>query len=79
MPAVAQDGAQARAAVGERGQRRVAGAAQGVEGAPDQRHDVGAGVGHSAEHLPAALLGRLGIADPHLQAPLALMAAADKG
>ena len=49
-----QDGPHAGAAVGERGQLGVAGAAHGVEGAPDQRHDVGAGVRDGAEQLPAA-------------------------
>ena len=36
-----QDGAQARAAVRERSQHGVAGVAQGVQCAPDQRHEVG--------------------------------------
>ena len=62
---VGQDEAQAGAAVGERGQLGVTGAAHGVEGAPDQRHDVGAGVCDGAEHLSAAS-GRLGVADAHL-------------
>jgi hypothetical protein len=74
---VSEDRLHAGAAVGERGQRGVAGAAQGVEGVPDQRHDVGAGIHDSAEHLPAAL-GRLSVADAHLQAPLARVAAADE-
>ena len=72
-----QDGPHAGAAVGERGQLGVAGATHGVEGAPDQRHDVGAGVREGAEQLPAAP-GRLGVADPHLQVPFALVAAPDE-
>jgi hypothetical protein len=73
-----QNGTQARAAVGERGQFGVAVPAQGIESASDQRRDVGAGSRNSTEHLPAAL-GCLGIADAHLQVPLPLVAAADKG
>src|SRR4051794_35226070 len=74
---VGQDGAQAGAAVGEGGQLGVAGPAHGVEGAPDQRRDVGAALGHGAEHLPASV-GCLGVTDAHLQVPFALMAAADE-
>ena len=51
--------------------------AHGVERAPDQRRDVGAAPRDGAEHLPAAL-GRLDVADAHLQVPFALVAAPDE-
>ena len=48
-----------------------------VEVAADQRPDVRAGFGDGTENLTATGL-RFDIADPHLQRPLALRAAADE-
>ncbi len=68
---------QARAAVGEGGQCRVPGVPSGVETAADQCLEVGIGFGDGAENLAATSL-HFDVADPHLQVPLAVLAAADK-
>ena len=73
-----QDRPQARAAVGETGQRRDLGSANRVELPANQRHEVGIGAGHSPEDLPTASLG-FDVADPNLQMPLAILAAANEG
>ena len=75
---ISQNAPQAGAPVGERGQRRVLGSPDGVEATADQHFDVRIGFGDSAENLPPASL-RFNIADPHLQMPLAVLAAADEG
>ncbi len=64
--------------VGEGGQHRTVSPADGIEVAADQRFDVRAGFGDGAEDLAATRL-RFDIADPHLQMPLAALAAADEG
>ena len=75
---ISQNAPQAGAPVGERGQHRVLGSPDGVEAAADQHFDVRIGFGDGAENLPPASL-RFNIADPHLQMPLAVLAAADEG
>ena len=75
---VGQDAPEPGAAVGEGGQRRVPGPADGVEGAVDQRPNVRVGLRDSAENLSSAGLC-FDIADPDLEVPLAVLAAADEG
>jgi len=74
---VGQNTPERRTAVGESGQRRVPGSSDSLEIAVDQLGDGSAGFGDGAEHL-AAPGRRFDIADPHLQMPLALRAAADE-
>jgi hypothetical protein len=50
----------------------------GVEVAADQHLDVRIGFGDGAENLSPTSL-RFNIADPHLEMPLAVLAAADEG
>ncbi len=66
-----------RQAVGEGGQRRVPGSPDSVKVAADQLPNVRASFCDGAEHLPARRR-RFAIADPHLQMPLAVCAAADE-
>ncbi len=63
--------------IGEGGQCRVLGSPDSVEIAADQRGDVRAGFGDGAENLAATCI-RFDIADPHLQMPLAVLAASDE-
>ncbi len=74
---IGENATQPRAAVGEDGQRRVLGSPNGVEVAADQRPDVGTSFGDGPEDL-AATGRRFDVADPHLQMPLAIRAAADE-
>ena len=75
---VGQDAPEPGTAVGEGGQRRVPGPADGVEGAADQRPNVCVGLRDCAENLSSAGLC-FDIADPDLEVPLAVLAAADEG
>ncbi len=63
--------------IGEGRQCRVLGSPDSVEIAADQRLNVGIGFGDGAENLAVTCI-RFNIADPHLQMPLALRAAADE-
>ncbi len=73
---IKKDAPQPGTAVGERGQRRALGASCGLEAAADQCSEVRLGLGDGAEDLPPSGC-RLDIADPDLQVPLAVLAAAD--
>jgi hypothetical protein len=75
---VGQDAPEPGAAVGEGGQRRVPGPADGVEGVADQRPNVRVDLRDSAENLSSAGLC-FDIADPDLEVPFAVLAAADEG
>jgi hypothetical protein len=59
-------------------QHRVVGSPDGVEAAADQYLDVRISFGDGAKNLSPASL-RFNIADPHLEMPLAVLAAADEG
>jgi len=74
---IGENAPEARAAVGEGGQRRVLCSPDSVEVAADQRSDVGIGFGDGTENLPVPRL-RFDVADPDLQMPLALCTAADE-
>ena len=74
---IGEDTPEPGAAVGEGGQRCVPGSSDSVEAAADHRSDVSISFGDGAENL-AATGRRFDIADPHLQMPLALRAAADE-
>jgi hypothetical protein len=76
-PGTGQNGPQTGAAVGERGQLRVVGAADHLKVAADQRREVGLGPRDSAEHLPASS-SRLDVADANLQVSFASVAAPDE-
>jgi hypothetical protein len=75
---ISQNAPQAGASVGERGQHRVLGSPDGVEAAADQHLDVGISFGDGAQNLSPSR-PRFDIADPHLQMPLAVLAAAYEG
>src|SRR4051794_33520283 len=75
---VGQDAPEPGAAVGEGGQRRVPGPADGVEGAADQRPNVRVDLRDGAENLSSAGFC-FDIADPDLEVPLAVLAAVDEG
>jgi len=62
---IGENAPETRAAVGKGSQRRVLSSPNSVEVTADQRLDVRAGFGDSAENLLAAGL-RFDIADPHL-------------
>src|SRR5215210_5101916 len=62
---IGQNGPQTRATIGECGQLRVAGSAQGLKVSADQHCDIGLGPRNSTEHLPASI-ERLDVADANL-------------
>src|SRR4051812_38462663 len=75
---VEEDAPQPGTAVGEGCQHRRVGASDSIEGAADQCGEIRVGLRHRTEHLPASR-GRLDIADPDLDVPLAGLATPDEG
>ena len=73
-----QDRAQPGTAVGERRQLGISRLADIGKAAPDQRLDRGVGLGDGGENLPGAV-GRLDIAEPDFEMPLAVLTAPDEG
>src|ERR1700753_2091543 len=69
---IGENAAKARATIGEGGQRRVLGSADGVKVLADQLRDVCIGSDDGAENL-AATGRRFDISDPYLTVPLALL------
>ena len=73
-----QYGSETGASIGETGQLRVAGPANGIELPADQRDDVGIGSDDGSENLASSNL-RLDIETLHLQMPFAVLTATDEG
>ena len=73
-----QYGSETGASIGETGQLRVAGPANGIELPADQRDDVGIGSDDGSENLASSNL-RLDIENSDLQMPFAVLTATDEG
>ena len=75
---IGENAPEPRTTVGEGGQRRGLGSADGVEVPADQPREVSAGSGDSAENLAPPRV-RFDVAHPHLQVPLPVLTAPDEG
>src|SRR6202162_630051 len=75
---ISENASEPRTTVGEGGQRRVLGSADGIEVPADQHLDIGVGSRDGAKNLATARL-RFDIADPYLQMPLPVLTAPDEG
>lgn len=75
---ISENASEPRTTVGEAGQRRVLGSADGIEVPADQHLDIGVGSRDGAKNLATARL-RFDIADPYLQMPLPVLTAPDEG
>src|SRR5260370_20541499 len=75
---IRENASEPRTTVGEGGQRRVLGSADGIEVPADQHLDIGVGSRDGAKN-PATARLRFDIADPYLQMPLPGLTAPDEG